>query len=105
MAGFSKGIANVGIRSRLKQIIALMVIIFVGILISQAVQAQGYHKSKSRHYKTKYRSQIRMNDRACHVLNRKRSEEPKAASLAIFKRKPKYKPQAEVDGTIVARNN
>lgn len=97
MEGLSKGIANAGIKNRIKQIIVLLTVIFIGILISQAVQAQSYHKAKARHYKSKYKTQIKTNHRACNILERKRTEEPKTAVAIFSRRKPKYKPQAEVD--------
>lgn len=106
MEGVSKGIANGGIKGRIKQVLILITVILIGILISQAAQAQSFHKAKAKHYKSKYRSQIKMNDRACLVLaKKKRSEEPKKALFAFLKRKPKLKPQAEVDGPAYSRSN
>lgn len=103
MEGMSKGIANAGIKSRIKQILVLVLIIMIGILISQAVQAQSYHKSKARHYKAKYRSQIKTNNRACAILVNKRAAETRQPLFASFKRKPKHTPQAEVDGPSYSR--
>ena len=98
MEGLSKGIANAGIKNRIRQIVVLLLVIFVGIVISHAVQAQSYHRAKARHYKAVYKSQIRNNSRACHILDKKRTEEPKVARSFWGKRKQtKYKPQAEMD--------
>lgn len=100
MESTTKGIGNVGIKARIKQLIALIVVILAGILVSQTVQAQGYHRSKSNHFKVKYRSQIKMNDRACVVLAKKRTTETSATTFKLFTRKPKYRPQAEVDAPV-----
>lgn len=109
----SKGISNVDLKTRIKQIVILAIAILLGILISSAVDAQDqFHRANKRHFKTKYRTQIRLADNACTLLNKKRMQRPKAQHFAFLHRKPKYKPQAEVDApgvkrgeSLVASNN
>lgn len=94
----SSGISNGDLRTRLIQIVALLIAILTGILISTTVDAQDhFHKAKEKHFKTRYKTQIRQADNACHILNKKRMHKPKAQHFAFLNRKPKYKPQAEVD--------
>jgi hypothetical protein len=84
----SGGISNGDLRTRLGQMVALLIAILIGILISSSVGAQDqFHRAKEKHFKTRYKTQIRQADNACNILNRK----------------PKYKPQAEID-TPSARN-
>jgi hypothetical protein len=103
-----KGLSNINLKSRLRQIAVLVVVILIGVLISSSLQAQNFHKAKVRHYKAKYRTQIKGNAHACDVLAKKRSKQPKQPMFAFLKAKPKYKPQAEVDAPAyirTAKNN
>ena len=93
----SKSLSNINIKGRLRQAIILITIILVGMAISNSIQAQDFHKAKSKHFKSKYRTQIRTNSKACAILARKRTHEPKKPMFAFLRTKPKYKPQAEVD--------
>lgn len=93
----SKGIANINLGGRLKQIVVLIIIILIAVIISTTTQAQDYHKSKSKHFKTKYKTQIKTNAHVCDILAKKRAKQPKQPLFAFLKRKPKYEPQAEVD--------
>jgi hypothetical protein len=100
----SNGISNGDLKTRLSQIVILLIAIVIGILISSAVDAQDqFHRAKEKHFKTRYKTQIRQSDNACNILNKKRMQKPKAQHFAFLNRKPKYKPQAEID-TPVARN-
>jgi len=102
------GPANVSLKSRIRQILILAVIILAGIIISQSVQAQDYQKSKAKNFKTKYKSQIKLNNKACTILAKRRLQEPKRPLLAFLNAKPKtqkYKPQAEVDPPSHVRIN
>lgn len=99
----ARGPSNIDFGGRLKQIVVLIVVILVGILISQSLQAQDFHKSKAKYFKSKYRTQIKDNSKACHILAKRRTEEPKKNFLAFLKSKPKYTPQAEVDAPTIAR--
>ncbi|MFM8911681.1 MAG: hypothetical protein ACKOE6_02030 [Flammeovirgaceae bacterium] len=98
-----KGLSNVNVNSRLKQIAVLVVVILIGVLISNSLQAQNFHRAKVKHYKAKYRTQIKGNAHACDVLAKKRSKQPKQPLLSFLKSKPKYKPQAEVDAPAYVR--
>jgi hypothetical protein len=93
----TKGLSNINFKGRVKQILVLFLVIVACIAVSYSVQAQSYHQSKSKHYKSKYKKQIRQNDKVCNILAKKRTQEPKQPLFAFLKGKPKYKPQAEVD--------
>ncbi len=99
----ARGPSNIDFSGRVKQIVVLIVVILVGILISQSLQAQDFHKSKAKHFKSKYRTQIKDNSKACHILTKRRTEEPKKNFFAFLKVKPKYTPQAEVDAPTFAK--
>jgi hypothetical protein len=91
---------NINLRSRVKQLLVLAALILAGIVISQSVNAKGFHKSKAKHFKSKYKSQIKINSKVCFILAKKRTQEPKQPFFAFLQGKPKpakYKPQAEVD--------
>ena len=91
------GISNASVRGRIKQILILIVAIIIGVLISQAANAQhNFHKSKVVHHKIKYKVQIHKSGRVCDILNRKRHYVPKAPLFAS-NHKPKSKPLAELD--------
>jgi hypothetical protein len=99
---------NINLRSKVKQLLVLAALILAGIVISQSVNAQGFHKSKSKHFKSKYKSQIKINSKVCFILAKKRTQEPKQPFFAFLqgKAKPtKYKPQAEVDPPSYVRIN
>lgn len=99
----ARGPSNIDFNGRIKQIVVLIVVILVGILISQSLQAQDFHKSKAKHFKAKYKTQIRGNSKACHILAKRRTEEPKKNFFAFLKAKLKYTPQAEVDAPTFAK--
>ncbi|MFO0507991.1 MAG: hypothetical protein ACK5YS_03880 [bacterium] len=99
---------NISIKSRVKQVLVLAALILAGIAISQSLQAQDFHKSKARHFKSKYKSQIKINSKVCFILAKKRTQEPKQPFFAFLQGKPKpakYKPQAEVDPPSYVRIN
>jgi hypothetical protein len=100
----AKGIANINLNRRLKQMLILLAIMIVGMVISTSLQAQSYHQSKTKHFKGKFKKQIRQNDKVCTILAKKRAQEPKQPLFAFLKGKPKYKPQAEVDAPSYIRN-
>jgi hypothetical protein len=93
----SKGLANVGIKGRIRQLLILLIAIILGVIISSALNAQDFHKAKKHYFKIKYKTQIRQAHRECDILNKKRNARTKAPLFATQSRKPKYKPQAEVD--------
>ncbi|HLZ16209.1 MAG TPA: hypothetical protein VKQ08_04185 [Cyclobacteriaceae bacterium] len=92
-----KMINNVGLKSRIRQVLFLLIVIIIGILVSHALGAQSFNKASSRHFKSKYKSQIKWGNNACHLLQKKRTETPSKPIFAFLKGKPKYKPMAEVD--------
>jgi hypothetical protein len=99
----AKGPNNVDVNSRLKQILVLAVLILVGMIVSQATQAQDFHKAKAKHFKSKYKTQIKMNSSVCALLEKRRTQVPSKPIFAFLKSKPKYKPQAEVDAPSYVR--
>lgn len=88
----SKGISNVNLKARLRQILVLAIVIVIGVLISQAVQAKDHGKAgrsvKSRSYQTV------SSHRACKILAKKRMPKRVAATRS---RKSKVRPMAEID--------
>lgn len=87
-----KDIANVKISSRIKQVVVLILIILVGILISNATQAQ---QPKHKVYR----------DRAvCNILHKKRNNTDNK-KVVIAAQKKKYKPMAEMEAPASARAN
>ena len=87
-----KDIANVKISSRIKQVVVLILIILVGILISNATQAQ---QPKHKVYR----------DRAvCNILHKKRNNTDNK-QVVIAAHKKKYKPMAEMEAPASARAN
>ncbi len=101
----AKGLSNINLRSRLIQILVMLAVILAGIVISHATQAQSYHRSNAKHFKSKYKIQIKNNDKVCTILAKKRTQEPKKPLFSFLKSKPKYKPQAEVDAPSYVRIN
>lgn len=99
----AKGPTNVNITSRLKQVLILAFLILAGMALSQAIQAQDFHKAKAKHFKSKYKDQIKMNSSVCTILAKKRNYVPAKPLFAFLKPKPKYKPQAEVDAPSYVR--
>jgi hypothetical protein len=93
----SKGLSNVGIKGRIKQLLILVAAIILGVIISSAVHAQNFHRAKNRHFKIKYRTQIRLANRECNILEKKRNAHPKTPLFVLQRRKTKVKSQAEVD--------
>lgn len=99
---------NASIKSRVKQVLILVALILAGITISQSLQAHDFRTSKAKHFKSKYKSQIKVNSRVCFILAKKRTQEPKQSFFAFLQGKPKpakYKPQAEVDAPSYVRIN
>lgn len=92
-----KMINNADFKSRMKQVLVLILIILLGILISQVVDAQNFQRANTKHFKKKYKSQIKWGSKACHLLAKKREATPSKPVFAFLKSKPKYKPMAEVD--------
>ena len=97
MSEASRNLPNIRHRSKIKQILVLMVAILLGIIISSAVNAQDFQKAQKHHFKVKYKTQINQASQECAILNKKRNTPRKAQVFAAHSRKPKYKPQAEVD--------
>jgi len=94
----SNGISNGDLKTRLIQIVILTIAILIGIFISSTVGAQDqFHRAKTKHFKTRYKTQIRQADNACNILHKKRLQRPRNQHFAFLNRKPKYKPQAEID--------
>ncbi|HEY3402664.1 MAG TPA: OmpA family protein [Ohtaekwangia sp.] len=94
-------VANSRISARLRQAAVLLVVIILGIIISATVNAQDnpgqtYHKTKARHYKSKFRTQISQYTNACDLLERKRTARPKS-NIHLTSRKPRPKTYAEID--------
>ena len=99
-------ISNAGLRSRLKQAVILAVIILIGIIISHAAGAQNFHQAKSKHFRAKYRTQIKWAAHACSTIEKRRTKKDAKPVFAFLKGKPKYQPQAEVDApTWASRGN
>lgn len=95
-----KDISNARISSRIKQVVVLVVVIIIGMIISVTVNAQeDFHKNKSRHFRTKYRTQINQYANACDLLDKKKMQSRKAthttspqfASLHDKNRKLKFR--------------
>ncbi len=101
----ARGLSNINMNRRLNQFLILIAIMLVGLLITSSLQAQSYHQSKAKHFKLKFKKQIRLNDKVCSILSKKRTQEPKQPLFAFLKSKPKYKPQAEVDAPSYVRKN
>jgi hypothetical protein len=80
-------------------------VLMIGIVcgISTSSQAQRYHQAREKHFKNKYRKQIKLNDQVCGILRkRKHMRDSKPLLLAhLFRKKSGYKPQAEVDPPAV----
>jgi outer membrane protein OmpA-like peptidoglycan-associated protein len=76
-----------------KQWVALVLVIMIGILISNTVNAQDvYHKQKARHYKSKFRSQINDYSQACNILEKKKYQKPKSSPHFSSNKKEPVKP-------------
>jgi hypothetical protein len=94
----------------MKQFIVLIIIIMIGVLISQAVQAQSYQRKNTKYNKTRYKGQVKTQQRACVLLFKKWVNGPKR-ERHLAARKVKYKPMAEIDArgsgkqVMVARKN
>jgi hypothetical protein len=99
-----KMINNVGLKSRVRQVLFLLIVIIIGILVSHAAGAQDFNKASSRHFKSKYKSQIKWGNKACQLLEKKRTETLSRPIFAFLKSKPKYKPMAEVDAPSWAKS-
>ena len=101
-----RSIGNSRISARLKQAFVLMIVIILGMIASVTVSAQDsdYHKNKSRHYKSKFRTQISQYTHACNLLEKKRTAKPRSNIHFASNRKPKPKSYAEVDppGTVAS---
>ena len=97
-----KMINNAGLKSRFRQVLFLLIVIIIGILISHALGAQDFHHANAKHFKSKYKVQIKWGGNACHLLAKKRTETPSKSIFAFLKSKPHYKPMAEVDTPILA---
>jgi hypothetical protein len=87
-----KDIANVKISSRIKQVVVLVLIILIGILISNAVQAQ---QPRHKVYKDKA---------VCNILHKKRNK-TENRKVIVAAQKKKYKPMAEMEAPVSARSN
>jgi 5-bromo-4-chloroindolyl phosphate hydrolysis protein len=101
MSEASRNLPNISWKSRIRQILILTVAILLGLIISNALNAQDFQKAQKRHFKAKYKTQINLASQECKILNKKRNTAQKTPHkvqlFAAHSRKPKYKPQAEVD--------
>jgi outer membrane protein OmpA-like peptidoglycan-associated protein len=90
-------ISNARISSRMRQLLTLLAAVVIGMIISIGANAQhDFHRNKARFYKAKFRSQRHDYTNACALLDKKRTQKPKAnPRLASVDRK--YKPMAEID--------
>src|SRR6185295_16290053 len=93
----SRNLPNIGRRSKIKQFLVLIIAILLGMIVSSVVNAQDFQKAQKRHFKVKYKTQINQASQECAILNKKRNNPRKSQVFAAHSRKPKYKPQAEVD--------
>jgi len=98
MKVMTKGLANPGSKCIMNQIFIAMGAILLGMIISCTVQAQDFYKANRRYFKERYHAQISKAEKECAILHRKRKVHHKVSLLAFRSRKPKFKPQAEVDG-------
>ena len=89
-----KGMSNVDMKGRIRQVLLLIGAVILGIIISCSAQAQDFHKAKKRHFKAKYKTQINLSKHECAILDRKRNSIPKPTLVAT---KSKWKPKAEID--------
>lgn len=92
-------ISNSRISSRMKQAVILLIVTLVGMIISCSVNAQDYHKDKSRHYKSKFRTQINDYTHACDLLEKKRTARP-ISNIHFSSHKPKHRSGAELAPSI-----
>ncbi|GIV36192.1 MAG: hypothetical protein KatS3mg032_0571 [Cyclobacteriaceae bacterium] len=83
-----RGVANVHLASRLKQILVLITMIILGILFAGETRAQ---QPRYKVFKSK---------KACVILARKRSQPD---NLKVLAKKVKYRPQAEVEAPAALR--
>ncbi len=93
-------LSNVARNTGKKYIFILIGAIVLAGVISCTAQGQDFHKAKKRHFKARYRTQIKTAGNECAILIKRRTapQNKKASLFAASTRKPKYKPQAEVDG-------
>ena len=105
MSEASRNLPGIGRKSKIKQFLVLIIAILLGLIISSVVNAQEFQKAQKRHFKVKYKTQINQASQECHILNRKRNQPHKSKDFATHSRKPKYKPQAEVDAPRFAMVN
>ncbi|MGE0772860.1 MAG: hypothetical protein AB7K37_14185 [Cyclobacteriaceae bacterium] len=92
----SRRVTNVGMGSRLRQFIILVIVILAGMMISNVVSAQNYHRAHKRWNKSKYIGQVRTQKRACVLLFKKSISEPKSKKH-LAGRRTRQKPMAEVE--------
>ena len=97
-----KDVSNVRMKSRIRQLMILLTAILMGIIISSALRAEDFNKANARHYKRKYKTQIRLAGKECIILNKKRNEHPKSPLFAFHKLK--YKPLPEVNDPGIRKN-
>ena len=91
-------LSNVGRKGRINQTWVLIIAILLGVIVSfSAVDAQDFNKASKRHFKARYKQQINLAPQECAVLNQKRKVLREATESTANYRRPRYKPQAEVD--------
>ena len=91
-------VANINVRSRLTQVVVLVVLILSCVLISQIAQAQ--HRGKAIRYDhPKFRIAVHSNsNKACYIMFKKRTSSPKGSLYASnTRKKDTYKALAETD--------
>lgn len=77
------GLSNLSIKNKMRQIIIMLVLIFIGILVSNLVNAQStFQKEKERHFKMRFKKQIAQSKKVCFLLDKKQSHNPKTPLLA-----------------------
>ncbi|MBX7124397.1 MAG: hypothetical protein K1X47_01785 [Cyclobacteriaceae bacterium] len=61
-------VSNISVRSRVKQVILLIIIIVMGIMISKAAEAQLPPREKARLFEGKYKHQRSHASKECKIL-------------------------------------
>jgi hypothetical protein len=90
-------------RANNRKMLNLMIaagVVMMMMLVAPSTQAQSYFKAKEKHFKLKYKKQLRVAGRECEIMTRKRNKMPRQPLIArhqVKTKAPKYKAMAEVD--------
>ncbi|NOT76715.1 MAG: hypothetical protein HOP08_17445 [Cyclobacteriaceae bacterium] len=88
-------LSTVNFRQRVTQLLVLVILIIACILFSLPADAQrANRKAKSKNHVSLFKSK---SDKACYLLYKKRTSNPKRSLFASAPRRAKYKPMAETD--------